>query len=101
MDDRPSLVDLHVDLLLLPFLPPVSHIPMGLLADMHEVSIARSEICRWCLGNLQVGCQRDEGEVKMRHFRMCRHPFVGIMRYIEKVFGRRHYMYDSHLGIHL
>lgn len=119
MDDRFSLDDLHVDLLLLPFFQPVSHIPMELLVDMREVSITRSESCRFCHESSQVGCRRDEGGAKMRHSHMLlrlrisigadcivdnlrtyyRHPFVEIRRDIERVFARHHYMCDSHLDI--
>lgn len=70
MDDRPSPVDLHVDLLLLPFPQLVSHILMELRVDMREVSIVRLGICRLCHENSQAGCQKDEGGVKMRHSRM-------------------------------
>lgn len=70
MDDRPSLADLHADLLLLPFPQLVSHILMELRADMREVSIMRLGIYRLCRGNSQVGCQKGEEGVKMRHSRM-------------------------------
>lgn len=101
MDDRPSLADLHVDLLLLPFPQPASRILMELRADMREVSIMRLGIYRLCRENSQVGCQKGEEGVKMRHSRMCKHLFVGTMSCIEKEFGRCHYMCDLYLDIRL